>query len=263
MRLASVFFCLFALIAAPLWAAPGHQHAAPAAIEGLMLTINGWMQGSFGLAFAACLLWGLITVVLCPCHLVAIPLIAGYVGGQGADMRKGEAARHSIFFCLGLIATITIVAGLCALLGRMLGDISPYWAIPVGLVIIALGLNLTGAVHLHAPTRRLGALALRGTAGAFILGLLYGFLSGASTLGFMAPILAILTVQGMLLKGTLLVFAFAVGHSLPLVAAGSSVPFLQKLLQNAGVQRASLIGRVLFGSVVLGVGAYVLTTPFF
>ena len=232
-------------------------------MEGLIFTVNTWMQGSFGLAFAGCLLWGLFSVALCPCHLAAIPLIAGYVGGQSANIRGREAALHSVLFCLGLVVTITVVGVVCAFLGRILGDISPYWGIPVGLVIIVLGFSLTGAVHLHAPTERLEKLAIRGAGGAFILGLLYGLLSGACTFGFMAPILAMLSVQGLALKGVLLVFAFAVGHSLPLLAAGSSVPLLQKILRNAGMRWASLAGRVLAGCLVIGVGAYVLTSPFF
>lgn len=232
-------------------------------MEELVFTIYAWMQGSFGLALAGCFLWGLVSVLLCPCHIAAIPLVVGYVGGQGVRLRGRQAAGHAALFSLGMVVTITIIGAVCAALGRILGDISPYWAIPVGLVIIALGLSLTGAVRLPEPSARLARMAPHGAFGAFLLGLLYGLLSGACTFGFLAPILAVLTVQGLLLKGALLTLAFALGHCLPLLAAGVSVPLLQKILHSSGMQKAGLVGRVAAGCLVVAVGAYVLTSPFF
>lgn len=232
-------------------------------MEELVFTINAWMQGSFWVALAGCFLWGLASVLLCPCHIAAIPLIIGYVGGQGVVSGSRQAAGYAALFSSGLIITITAIGLVCAALGRILGDVSPYLAIPVGLLIIVLGLSLTGAISLHSHTARLSRLGLSGASGALVLGLLYGLLSGACTFGFLAPILAIMTVQGLVLKGTLLVFAFAVGHCTPLLAAGSSVPLLQKLLHSTGLRRAGLIGRVVAGCLVIAVGAYLLTSPFF
>lgn len=232
-------------------------------MEELVFSINAWMQGSFWLAFGACFLWGLVSVLLCPCHIAAIPLIVGYVGGQETGLDSRRALGHAALFSLGIIITVTVIGAVCAALGRILGDISPYWAVPVGLIIILLGLSLTGAVSLHASATRLDRLGLRGTSGALVLGLLYGLLSGACTFGFLAPVLAVMTIKGMVLKGTLMVFAFASGHCLPLLAAGGSVPLMQKLLNSAGLQRAGLVGRVAAGGIVVAVGAYVLTSPFF
>lgn len=234
-------------------------------MEEFVFAVNAWMQGSFGPALAGCFLWGLASVLLCPCHMAAIPLIMGYVGGQGegAALSGRRAAGHAALFSLGLVLTITAIGAVCAALGRILGDISPYWGVPVGLVIIILGLSLTGALSLHLPTPTLGRVGLRGAFGALALGLLYGLLAGACTFGFLAPILAVISVQGLALKGTLLVLAFAVGHCLPLIAAGAVAPLLQKMLRSAGLRRAGLIGRVAAGMLVVAVGAYVLTSPFF
>lgn len=233
-------------------------------MEALIFTINGWMQGGyFAVAFGGCLLWGLVSVLLCPCHIAAIALIMGYVGGQGENLKSRTAILHAALFSLGIIITVTVVGAVCAALGRILGDISPYWGVPVGLLIILLGLSLTGALSLHAPSALLHGLRLRGALGAFMLGLLYGLLSGACTFGFLAPVLALMSAQGLVLKGTLLVFAFAVGHALPILAAGASAPLLHKILHSAGLQKAGLVGRVAAGGLVVAVGAYVMTTPFF
>lgn len=232
-------------------------------MEELVFAINAWMQGSFGIAFLGCFAWGVISVLLCPCHIAAIPLIMGYVGGQSASLGSRETARYAFLFSLGLIVTITVIGAFCALLGRILGDISPYWGVPVGLIIIALGLSLAGAVSIPVPTGSLGRLGLKGAGGALLLGLLYGLLSGACTFGFIAPILAVITVKGMIVKGTLLVLAFAIGHCLPIMAAGASVPLVQKLLSSSGLRAAGRVGRIAAGCVVVAVGAYVLTSPFY
>lgn len=233
-------------------------------MEELIFTINAWMRGGyFALAFGGCFLWGFFGVALCPGHLAAIPLLIGYVGGQGEAVGGRAALWHAALFCLGLVITITAVGALCAALGRILGDISPYLGVPVGLVIIILGLGLGGALNLHGHGSALGRLRLRGPLGALLLGLLYGLLSGACTFGFLAPILALISVQGLVLRGVLLVFAFAAGHVLPLLAAGASAPLLHKLLHSAGLQKAALLGRVLASGLVVAVGAYVLTVPFF
>lgn len=232
-------------------------------MEELVFTLNSWMQGSFGIALAGSLAWGLVSVLLCPCHIAAIPLIIGYVGGQDGNMDSRKGGRYALLFSLGLIITITVIGTLCALLGRILGDISPYWALPVGLIIIILGLSLTGAFSIPVPTAWLKRMGLGGAIGALILGLLYGLLSGACTFGFVAPILAVITLQGMVFKGSLLVLAFAVGHCLPIMVAGFSTPLVGRILESSGLRAAGRVGRILAGCLVVAVGAYVMTSPFF
>ena len=74
---------------------------------------------------------------------------------------------------------------------------------------------------------------LKGMLGAFTLGLAYGVLSGSCTFGFIAPILAIITVQGKIAAGTLLIILFGIGHCLPIVVAGSSAAAVKKVLELA------------------------------
>lgn len=232
-------------------------------MEELSLSITAWMQGSFGLAVLACFLWGLASVLLCPCHVASIPLIIGYVGGQGAGVGGRRAAFYAGLFSLGLVASISAIGVACAALGRALGEISHFWGVPIGLIIIVLGLSLSGALSLPSPAARLGGKAFGGAPGAIALGLLFGILSGACTFGFLAPMLAVIGTQEAMLPGVLLIFAFAVGHCLPILIAGASVAFLQKILHSSGIRMAGAVGRVVAGCLVVAVGAYLVTEPFF
>jgi len=225
-----------------------------------LLTINAWMVGSFGLAVAGCFLWGLVSVLFSPCHLASIPLMVGYVAGQGTLVQGRQAISYSLLFSAGLFASIALVGIICSLLGRMLGDISPLWGVPVGALFIWLGLNLMGISVCKLPGGHIGNLKMRGHLGALILGLSYGILSGACTFGFIAPILAIITVQAEFAKGISLVLTFALGHCLPIVLAGSSVALAQRMLAAKGMQTATIWGRKLAGGVVALVGVYFIYT---
>lgn len=222
----------------------------------ILLEINTWITGSLGLAILGCFLWGIVSVLFSPCHLASIPLMVGYVAGQSNAVKSKEAVGYAGIFGLGLFISIAIVGGVCSILGRMMGDVSPLFSLAVGALLIWLGFDLMGIAKCRLPGKHIGNFSMRGYSGAFLLGGSYGILSGACTFGFIAPILAIITVQQRIMEGILLILIFALGHCLPIVLAGSSVAFSQRLLQAKGMQTASLWGRRFAGAIVSCIGAY-------
>jgi cytochrome c-type biogenesis protein len=230
----------------------------------LFLTINSWMTGSIGLALLGSFLWGMVSVLFSPCHLASIPLIIAYVGGQQKIVEGRRAAMFAILFSLGLFLCIAMIGLLCALLGRMLGDVGPYWTIPVGLLLLWVAFDMLGTTNkCSLPGGGLLArLRIKGAGGAFILGLAYGILSGSCTFGFIAPLLAIITVQEKIVTGLLLITLFAAGHCLPIAVAGSSTALIRRLLENRAMQRAGGWFRRGAGVLVAGLGIYFITRPF-
>ncbi|MBW1802689.1 MAG: thioredoxin fold domain-containing protein, partial [Deltaproteobacteria bacterium] len=99
-------------------------------------------------------------------------------------------------------------------------------------------------------------LNLKGQLGAFGLGLAYGILSGSCTFGFIAPILAIITVQKQMATGILFILLFAVGHCLPIVVAGSSTAAVKRVMENSKWQGAGKWFRKGAGIVIVILGAY-------
>lgn len=219
------------------------------------------MSGSFSLALLGSLLWGGVSILLSPCHLASIPLMVAYVSGQARAVQGREAAGYAGLFGLGLFMSIALIGGICSLLGQMLGDISPFWGIPVGGLLIWLGLDIMGISACRLPGKTPKALNIRGYSGAFILGASYGILSGACTFGFIAPILAIITLQQRVAEGMALMLAFAVGHCLPIVLAGSSAALSQRFLQARGMHAATRWGRRCAGLVVAGMGSWFVLLP--
>jgi cytochrome c-type biogenesis protein len=232
-------------------------------LDQLFLAINAWMTGSLALAAFGCFLWGLVSVLFSPCHLASIPLIVGYVAGQGTIIQGRQAAKYAVTFSLGLFVTIAAIGVICSLLGRMLGDVGPYWTILVGAILLWVALDMLGVAKCSFSSGMLGRLKVKGIAGAFFLGLAYGVLSGSCTFGFIAPILAIITMQEKMLIGVILIVLFAVGHCLPIVVAGSSTALVQRWLENGAMRHGSLWFRKGAGVLIALLGLYFILKPFF
>jgi cytochrome c-type biogenesis protein len=231
-------------------------------LDSFFLTVNEWMVGGSVLAAAGCFVWGMISVLFSPCHLASIPLIVAYVGGQQKALVPRQAAGYAVAFSTGLFITIAVIGAICALLGRMLGDIGNYWQILIGAVLIWVALGMLGVEKCSMSGSLLYRLNFKGLSGALALGLGYGILSGSCTFGFIAPILAIITVQQEVATGILFILLFAVGHCLPIAVAGSSTAVVRKLVENSAWQGAGSWFRKAAGTVICLLGVYFILNPF-
>ena len=231
-------------------------------IESFFLTVNEWMAGGTAIAALGCFVWGMISVLFSPCHLASIPLVIAYVGGQERVLSPKQASSYAALFTLGLFITIAVIGIVCALLGRMLGDVGNYWQILIGLVLVWVALGMMGVEKCTMSGSLLYRLNLKGRFGAFALGLAYGVLSGSCTFGFIAPILAIITIQQKMAAGILFIIMFAVGHCLPIVIAGSSAATVRRLMENSTWQGAGNCFRK-GASVCIGIlGIYFIVNSF-
>ena len=228
-----------------------------------LLTVNQWMTGGLAIAAVGAFAWGMVSVVFSPCHLASIPLIVAYVGGQQTAVNPRRAAWYAIAFSVGLFITIAVVGIICALLGRMLGDVGSWWQVLVGIVLIWVALGMLGVQACSMSGSLLYRLNLCGIHGAFGLGLAYGILSGSCTFGFIAPILAIVTVQQKIVTGSVMMILFAIGHCLPIAAAGSSTAMVRKLTESSTWQGAGMWFRRGAGVVIALLGFYFVAGPFF
>jgi cytochrome c-type biogenesis protein len=134
----------------------------------------------------------------------------------------------------------------------------------VGLLLLWVAFDMLGAASkCSLPDGGLLAkMKIKGAGGALVLGLAYGVLSGSCTFGFIAPLLAIITVQGKIVTGLLLITLFAAGHCLPIAVAGSSTALIRKVLENSALQRAGGWFKRGAGVVIGGIGIYFIARPF-
>lgn len=226
------------------------------------VTINAWMTSGTMAAALGAFSWGLVSVLFSPCHLASIPLVIGYVAGQNRLVEGLQAVRYALAFSLGLFLTIAAVGLVCSLLGRMLGDVGPWWTLLVGGVLVYVALDMLGVPGCRLPGTSSRRVRLTGLVGAFVLGLSYGVASGACTFGFIAPILAIIAIQEKIAAGVTLIVLFALGHCLPIVVAGGSAALARRVLESGPFQRSGIWFRRGAGALIGLLGLYFLARPF-
>lgn len=231
-------------------------------MDTFFITINGLITSGSWVAGLGCFLWGMVSVLFSPCHLASIPLIVAYVGGQDKLVEGKQAAKFAVLFSIGLFITIATIGVICSLLGRMLGDIGPYWTLLIGAILLWVAVDMLDLAKCQMPGSIMGRFQLKGSVGAFTLGLAYGLLSGSCTFGFIAPILAIITVQEKIITGIILIVLFGIGHCLPIAVAGSSTAAVKKLLDNSTFDHGAKWFRKGAGIMIAGLGVYFIALPF-
>jgi cytochrome c-type biogenesis protein len=225
-------------------------------VEALFTSLGQAVAGAPALALVGSFMWGLLSVILSPCHLSSIPLVVGYLsGGEETSFRKGFAV--STTFAVGILTTTAAIGLATAALGRMLGDIGRVGSFVVAGVLVFTGIVLMDLVAIPWSS---GPVAghRRGHGGAFALGLVFGTGLGPCTFAFMAPVLAVAlrtSGAGPGLGAALLV-AYGLGHALVIAFAGASVQVVQRFLSSwLGGVGAIALKRVC-GALVVVAGMY-------
>jgi cytochrome c-type biogenesis protein len=227
-------------------------------MDDILLIITEWLTSGPAIALPAAFLWGMVSVLLSPCHIASIPLMIAYVAGQKIIPPPRLAARFAILFVCGLFLTIMAVGLSCAAAGRMLGDVGPWWQVAVGLLLLWVAWSLFRPPQCSATGTVLARFQFQGAKGAFLLGLAYGLLSGVCTFGFIAPILGIITLQEEIAIGAAMLVLFGIGHCLPLAVCGIFSARTMELLHGHAGQRVVATMRKLAAVVIAGLGIYFL-----
>ena len=230
-------------------------------MESLFASLSRAVEGAPAIALGASFLWGVLRVLLSPCHLASIPLIVGFMSEQ-KGMTVGRAFRVALLFSLGVLASIALIGAITAALGRMLGNVGGWANYLVAAVFFAMGLHLLDVIPLPAGARAGMPTPRRGYLAALVIGFVYGVALGPCTFAYMAPVLAVAfrTGANAPLFAAALFTAFGVGHCAVITAAGTSVKRVQDYLQWGEDSRAMLIGRRVCGVLVLAGGLYFLYT---
>lgn len=227
-------------------------------IDSVVASINSAFATPSVLAFGAAALWGILSVLLSPCHLGAIPLIVAYINnGERPDRRR--AFGYSFLFAMGLLVTLAVIGFVTSLAGRLLGDVGPATRIIVAMFLVLCGLWLMDVPPFSrlTPSFSVKQGGRRGPLGALILGLVYGVILGPCSFAFLAPMLGFVFAAGSreVAYGASLMAFYAVGHILVIVAAGGFGDFVGALLGKKGTGVAAIWFKRLLGAIVAVAGA--------
>ncbi len=216
-----------------------------------------YLHGSPHLALAAVFVGGVLTASS-PCVLAMIPLMVSFVAGQ-KDLKVGplRALLYSLVFVLGLSITFIILGMAAALAGKMYGDVSRVWNWVVAGVCLVMGLHLMGVLKLSIPMPFSVQPRTRGLVGALVMGLLFGVVSAPCAAPILIVLLTYLAGSGSSVPwGALLLLVYALGHSVLILLAGTSMGFARKFIESGNITKATNVMRRLAGALIVLVGVY-------
>ena len=228
-------------------------------MEKLFTTLTQAVEGTPAIALTAAFTWGILSILLSPCHLASIPLIVGFIDGQGR-ISTTRAFIISSLFAVGILITIGAIGAVTAGLGRMMGDIGIYGNYFVALVFFAVGLHLLGVIPMPWSAPGKVGLKRKGMLAAFILGAVFGIALGPCTFAFMAPMLGVtfkLSATN-LLYGVLLLVVYGLGHGSVIVLAGTCTELVQRYMNWNEKSRGAVILKKICGVLVLTGGLYLI-----
>lgn len=230
-------------------------------LESVFSGLTDAMAGAPVIALAAAFAWGVLSIVLSPCHLASIPLIVGYLQGGGA-VRPRRAARLAMLFAVGILLSIALIGVLTAAAGRMLGDLGVWGNYAVAAVFFVFGLHLLDLLPLPEAWRPVTGQPRRGAMGAFLFGFIFGVALGPCTFGFMAPVLGV--TFGMAQSAPVFAFGvlllFGLGHCAVIGVAGFSSTWVQRWLAWQNDTPGAKWLRRACGGLVFAAGVYLLYT---
>lgn len=227
----------------------------------LFANLSHAIEGAPAIAVAASLVWGILSILLSPCHLASIPLIIGYIGEQGSISTR-RAFMIALLFSVGILITIGLIGVATALAGRMMGDVGKYGNYVVAVIFFVVGLHLLGIIPLKFSGPGQVNMTRKGYLAAFILGLVFGVALGPCTFAYMAPILAITFKLAATnwLYGAFLLLMYGVGHCGVIVLAGTSYEWIEHFLKWTEASKGVLRIKKLCGVLVIFGGLWLLYT---
>ncbi|MBU8869391.1 MAG: hypothetical protein KOO60_00830 [Gemmatimonadales bacterium] len=228
-------------------------------MQALFESLNHAVAGSAWLALGASFAWGVLSILLSPCHLASLPLIVAFINGQeGLTTRR--AIGLSTLFATGILITIALIGVATAGAGRLMGDLGPIGNYAVAGLFLVLGLNLLGVFSLSWDNPNQPRMRSRGPWAALAMGLVFGIALGPCTFAFMAPMLAVTfqVATGNPVYGGLLLLMYGLGHCLVIGVAGASAELTQRSLNWNADSAGSRILKIVCGILVILAGLYLI-----
>jgi cytochrome c-type biogenesis protein len=230
-------------------------------MEQLFTNLSHAVEGAPLIALTASFVWGILSIVLSPCHLASIPLIVGFISEQEKVTAKC-ALWTSTLFAVGILITIAAIGAITAAAGRMMGDVGRYGNYFVAIIFFVVGLHLAGVIPMPFSGAGQVGMKRKGFLAAFILGLVFGIALGPCTFAYMAPMLGVTfkLAATNFLYGTALLLAYGIGHCAVIVAAGSSAELVQRFLNWNEHSRGLTLVKVICGILVMLGGVWLIHT---
>ena len=190
---------------------------------------------------------GLLTS-LGPCSLSLLPITIAYIGGTEKNKFK------LISFSGGVVFSLVVLGAASGFLGKIYGQIPPYYTSVVALIAIIMGLNLLGIVKFQLPNGpdiKLIEDKIPSFLVPFAIGTTFGLASSPCITPVLATLLAWVSQAKNPIISIIFLFFFGLGQVTPLIVAGATTENLKNFLE---LRKFSQIIPTLSGIFLVALG---------
>jgi cytochrome c-type biogenesis protein len=228
-------------------------------MEELFTRLSHALEAAPAIALGASVLWGILSIILSPCHLASIPLIVGFISGQGR-VSTGRAFWTATAFSAGILLTIAAIGAITAAAGRMMGDVGRWGYYFVATIFFIVGLHLVGVIPMPWSGPGQVNMKRKGVLAAFVLGLVFGIALGPCTFAYLAPMLPVTfkMAETAPVYGASLLLAYGVGHCSVIILAGTSTELVQRFLNWNEHSKGLTVLKVICGVLVMCGGIWLI-----
>jgi len=217
-------------------------------IETLRATLQEASLAGLGVGFLTGLVFSFN-----PVSFASIPVVLAYV-------TKAETQRRAVLlggaFVAGMLLTHVVLGAAAALGGEWVKrSIGHEWELLLGPVLVILGLIWLGWLKIRLPWIGIRGKKVAGVWGAFLLGIPFSVAVCPFCTPALAATLTASAAIGSVPFGMVLLFAFALGRSIPILLGAWSIGWIEHMKGLQGWQKAF---EVVAGATLILTGVYLI-----
>jgi len=196
---------------------------------------------------------------LSPCVYPIIPITLSVIGA-----RRYESAMQgflvSLSYVAGMVALYVVLGILFSSVGILFGSVyqQPWVLVAVGALFLFFAFSMFGLLNWTLPDslmKRLSTIGGSGVRGAFLMGLVAGLIASPCTGPVLASILTLISRQGGLWSGSLLMVIYGIGMGIPFLILGTFSSALARMPKSGAWMN---VVKVIFSVSMLCASSYYL-----
>jgi len=200
---------------------------------------------------------GIITFIS-PCLLPMIPIyIAFFANGE---YNRKKTFIHSIFFSLGFTIIFVALGAFAGGIGRLFLKHRTAVNIITGFIVVILGLNFTGLVHigfLNKTTRLQRNFNHSGVLSSFLFGIVFAIGWTPCVGAFLGSALMLASQSGTLIQGILMLISYSLGLAIPFIISALLIDQLKASFEF--IKRHYQVINIISGGLLVLVGIMMMT----
>lgn len=201
---------------------------------------------------------GGIASFISPCMLPILPLYISYF--TGGTKKKSKTAFSALFFVLGFSLVFCLLGLFAGTLGGALHRFHGIVDIVCGVIIILLGLNFLGILHVHIPHGGHSERRGSGIFSAFLFGIAFSITHAPCLSAFLGTALMSASAAGIARRGMLMMLSYSLGLGIPFFLSALLIEKLTGVFD--AIKRNYRVINLICGGLLIALGILLATGIF-